>query len=66
MARLKVLDDMYRDLDEARRRERAEHWYFRLFRRKGANWVVNNVLPVLILFIWLLVAAFSVAIFVSR
>ena len=64
--RLRLLDDLYRDLDDKRQYERQRIWYFRkLFHGHGVNWAINNLLPVLTLLVWCVVASFAVAIFLS-
>jgi hypothetical protein len=65
--RLRLLDDLYKDLDDCRKLERQDIWYFRgLFRGHGVNWVVNNLLPEIILLIWSVVTYSAVAIFLSH
>jgi hypothetical protein len=65
-ARLRELDNLYKDLDEARQLDRQRLWYYRAFGRRGVNWVINNLLPTTTLLIWCIVASFAVAIFVSH
>lgn len=65
--RLRLLDDLYKDLDNRRQYERQRIWYFReLFRGHGVNWVINNLLPVLTLLVWCVIASFAIAIFLSH
>jgi hypothetical protein len=50
-----------------RYRRRNDNWIYRvIFRKKGMNWMVTNVLPVTILTLWCIVGAFSIVIFVSH
>jgi hypothetical protein len=64
---LRLLDEMYKDLDERRQYERQRIWSFRkLFRGHGVNWVINNLLTLLTLLVWCVVVSFAVAIFLSR
>ena len=45
---------------------RGTRWYFRiLFRKKGMNWVISNVLPFIFLFLWCTMVVFSILIFVA-
>jgi hypothetical protein len=64
-ARLRSLDEMYEQLDTKRREDRADYWPYRVIFHRGANDIINNFLPFVILLIWCLIAAFSVVIFVS-
>lgn len=49
----------------ARYRRRNNNWIYRvLFRKKGMNWMVTNVLPVITLILWCIVGTFSIVIFV--
>jgi len=64
---LRSLDRLYVDTGHKEFERRNAHWYFRvLFRKKGMNWVIVNVLPVGALLIWCIIGAFSVAVFLSR
>jgi hypothetical protein len=65
-ARLKSLDEMYEQLDAKRREDRSEYWPYRAIFRRGANDMINNILPLTVFLIWCIVAAFSVVIFVSQ
>lgn len=60
--------DNFRARIVARRNQRRnESWFFRmLFRRKGMNWMVANILPAIILFLWSTVGAFALIIFLSH
>ena len=61
-------DDNIRARVHARRYgRRNKSWIYRvLFRKKGMNWMVTNALPVITLFLWSIVGAFSIVIFISR
>jgi hypothetical protein len=66
--RLKELDkELYADLARKREEGRSQLWYHRLvFRHMGADDAIYHVLPLTVLIIWCLVAAFAIAIFVSH
>lgn len=67
MAQLKALDPMYLQLDKKRKEDRNANRYFRtVFRHKGANDTINNLLPFTILIIWCVIAIFAIAIFVTH
>lgn len=63
---LKSIDELYKKLDTMRRNEREKHWYFRtIFRRNGPNVAIKNLLAPIILFIWVAMLIFAIAIFVT-
>ena len=61
-------DDNIRARIYARRSERRNRsWIYRVFfGKKGMNWMVTKALPMIILFLWCIVAAFSIVIFALR
>jgi hypothetical protein len=64
--RLQAIDEMYRELGKLRRAERQNHWYFRtIFRRNGPNVAIKNLLAPIVLFIWLAMLIFAVAIYLT-
>jgi hypothetical protein len=63
--RMKV-DPLYIKLLQDRAKKRQSHWYFRLiFQRKGMNWIITNGLPVGLIFLWCIIGAFLLAVFLS-
>jgi hypothetical protein len=61
---LKSVDETYRKLDDMRRHERENHWYFRtIFHKNGPNVVIKNLLAPIVLFIWIAMLIFAIAIF---
>jgi hypothetical protein len=63
---LKAIDPFYETARSNQAARRHSHWYYRpIFRKKGMNWVVVNVLPVSIVVLWCTVGAFGIAIFLS-
>jgi hypothetical protein len=63
---LKSVDEMYRKLDSMRSSEREGHWYFRtIFHKNGPNVVIKNLLAPIVLFIWIAMLIFAIAIFLT-
>jgi hypothetical protein len=66
--RLKELDkELYADLARKRDEDRSQLWvHRRIFRHMGAEDAVYHLLPLTVLIIWCIVAAFAIAIFSSH
>ncbi len=66
--RLKELDkELYADLARRREEDRSQLWFHRMFfRHMGADDAIYHLLPLTVLVIWCIVAAFAIAIFVSH
>jgi hypothetical protein len=63
MDELKI-DDLGLRVLRKRAERRNARWHFRIiFRGKGMNWVISNVLPLIFLFLWGVTVVFSVLIF---
>ncbi|HTZ22971.1 MAG TPA: hypothetical protein VMC83_03160 [Streptosporangiaceae bacterium] len=46
---------------------RNANWFFRIvFRKRGMNWMITNVLPMIILFLWCIVGVFDIVVFSSH
>ena len=61
---LRAADPLYEEVMKNQATRRNSHWYFRLiFRRKGMNWIVVNVLPAAVVLLWLMIGSFALAIF---
>jgi hypothetical protein len=64
--RLQAIDEIYRELGKLRRVERQNHWYFRtIFRENGPNVAIKNLLAPIVLFIWLAMLIFAIAIYLT-
>jgi hypothetical protein len=64
---LRKIDEIYRELDVIRRKERESHWYFRtIFRKSGPNIAIKNLLAPIILFIWVAMLLFAIALFFTH
>ena len=60
---LKV-DDIGLEVLRMRAQRRNDRWYFRIiFRKKGMNWVIAHVLPLIFLFLWCIMIIFLLFIF---
>jgi hypothetical protein len=66
--RLKELDkELYAGLARKREEDRSQLWFHRtVFRRMGADDAIYHLLPLTVLIIWCIVAAFAIAIFASH
>ena len=66
--RLKELDkELYADLARKRKEDRSQLWSHRtFFRHMDAEDAVYHLLPLTVLIIWFIVAAFAIAIFASH
>jgi len=66
--RLKELDkELYADLVRKREEDRSQLWFHRaVFRHLGAADAIYHLLPLTVLIIWCIVAAFAIAIFASH
>jgi hypothetical protein len=66
--RQKELDkELYADLARKREEDRSQLWFHRMiFRHLGADDAIYHLLPLTVLIIWCIVAAFAIAIFASH
>jgi hypothetical protein len=66
--RLKELDkELYADLARRREEDRSQLWFHRtVFRHAHADDAIYHLLPLTVLIIWCIVAAFAIAIFASH
>ena len=65
MELLKV-DPLYLKLANEQAKKRNSHWYFRLvFKKRGMNWAIINMLPSGLIFLWCTMGAFLLAAFLS-
>jgi hypothetical protein len=68
IGRLKELDEeLYADLARKREEDRSQLWFHRIiFHRMGADDAIYYLLPLTVLIMWCIVAAFAIAIFTSH
>jgi hypothetical protein len=57
-------DPLYVRLAHEQAKKRNSHWYFRLvFQKKGMNWTIVNGLPIGLIFLWLVIGAALLTVF---